>query len=90
LNTIEGARCVLRRLSERKATVIGDPLTPAEHRKLVVSALRALANHIEHTPGIEGFELRWKGGDDFAQVLLLRPAPPVEFIPISFVVAPVK
>jgi len=69
--------------------MIGDPLSAAEHRKLVIASLHALASHIEHTPEIVGFELLWKGDDDFTQNLMVRPAKPVEFIPISFVVPPV-
>ena len=68
--------------------MIGDPLTAAEHRKLVIASLHALANHIENMPEVVGFELLWKG-DDFTQNLMIRPAKPVEFIPISFVVPPV-
>lgn len=70
--------------------MIGEPLTPAEHRKLVIASLHALATHIEHTPEIVGFELLWRGGDDFVQNLSVQPAAPVEFIPISFVVPPEK
>jgi len=68
--------------------VIGDPLTAAEHRKLVIASLHALASRIEQMPEIVGFELLWRG-DDFTQNLMVRPAKPVEFIPISFVVPPV-
>ena len=65
-------------------------LTAAEHRKLVIASLHALAEHIQHTPEIVGFELIWRGGDNFEQNLKVQPAKPAEFIPISFLVDPPK
>ena len=62
--------------------MIGDSLTPAEHRKLVIASLHALATHIEHTPEIVGFELLWRG-DELVQNLSVQPAAPAEFIPIA-------
>ena len=59
-----------------------------EARKLVCEHLRMLADRVETSPEIAGFELVWRGLDNVTMNLMIQPPVPAPFIPLSFVVPP--